>query len=50
MKKVWLLIAILGGLIAGVIAGLVLPAEWRAKLSRPPATVIGRCLEHMPDD
>jgi hypothetical protein len=50
MKKVWLLIAILGGVIVGVIAGLALPAEWRGKLSRPLAACIGHCLEHMPDD
>ncbi len=45
MKKVWLLIAVL----AGLIAGLVLPAEWRAKLSRPLAARIRPCLEHMPE-
>ncbi len=50
MKKVWLLIAILGGLIAGLIVGLVLPAEWRGKLSRPLAVPIGHCLEYIPDD
>ena len=49
MKKVWLLIAIFGGLIAGLFAGLVLPAEWREKLSRPLAAPIGHCLEQMPD-
>ena len=49
MKKAWLLIAILGGLIVGVFAGLILPAEWRGKLSRPLAARIGPCLEHMPD-
>ena len=49
MKKVWLLIAILGGLIAGLLVGLVLPAEWRAKLSQPLVARIGPCLEHMPD-
>lgn len=47
MKKVLLLIVIL---LAGMLAGLVLPAEWRAKLSRPLAAGIGRCLGHMPDD
>ena len=46
MKKVLLLIAIL---LAGMLAGLLLPAEWRGKLSRPLAARIGRCLEHMPD-
>lgn len=47
MKKLLLLVIIF---LAGLIAGLVLPAEWRGKLSRPLAAGIGRCLEHMPDD
>lgn len=47
MKKVWLMIAMF---LVGLIAGLVLPADWRAKLSRPLAAGIGQCLEHMPDD
>ena len=46
MKKVLLLMAIL---LAGVLVGFILPAEWRGKLSRPLAARIGRCLEHMPD-
>ncbi len=46
MKKVLLLAVTL---LAGVIAGLVLPAEWRAKLSRSLAAPIGHCLEHMSD-
>ncbi len=50
MKKPWLLIAIVGGVIAGMLAGLVLPVEWRGKLSRPLAVPIGRCLEYMPDE
>jgi hypothetical protein len=49
MKKVRLLIAILGGAIAGVIAGLILPAEWRGKLSRPLEALIRGMVEHMPD-
>jgi len=49
MKKVWLLIAIFGGLIAGLFAGLVLPAEWRARLSRPLVARIGPYLEQMPE-
>jgi hypothetical protein len=50
MKK-WLfrIPFLLGGIVAGVIAGLVMPAEWRAKLSRQLASVIGHCLEQMPD-
>ncbi len=50
MNKVWLLIAILGGLIVGLIAGLILPAEWRAKLSQLLAAPIGHCLGQMPDE
>ncbi len=46
MKKVWLLVAV----VAGLIAGLVLPAEWRAKLSQPLATVMGRMVANMPDE
>jgi hypothetical protein len=46
VKKVLLLLAFL---LAGLMAGLLLPAEWRAKLSRPLAARIGPCLEHMPD-
>lgn len=46
MKKVLLLIAIL---LVGLMAGLLLPAERRGKLSRPLAARIGRCLAHMPD-
>ena len=45
MKKVRLLIALLGG----AIAGLILPAECRAKLSRPLAGLIGGMVERMPD-
>jgi hypothetical protein len=46
MKRVLLLMAMLLG---GLIAGLVLPAAWRAKLSRSLAAPIGHCLEHVPD-
>jgi len=49
MKKVLSLAILLGGLTAGVIVGLVMPAEQRAKLSRSLAVPIGRCLGHMPD-
>ncbi len=51
MKKVLLLIATLfGGVIAGVIAGLLMPAEQREKLSRSLAAPIKSCLEHVPDE
>ena len=46
MKKVLLLIAIL---LAGLMAGLLLPAEWRGKISRPLVARIGQCLERIPD-
>ena len=50
MKKLLLLMVILpGGVIAGVIAGLLMSAEQREKLSRLLAAPIGHCLEHMPD-
>ncbi|MCJ7623329.1 MAG: hypothetical protein MUO76_07480 [Anaerolineaceae bacterium] len=50
MKK-WLfrLPFLLGGVVAGVIAGLLMPVEWRAKLSQPLALVIRRMIAQMPD-
>ena len=51
MKKVLLLVAILlGSIIVGVIVGLLLPAEWRAKLSRPLRDLIKRMEERIPDE
>jgi hypothetical protein len=38
-----------GGLAAGLVAGLLLPAEQRLKLSRQLATGIGSVAEQMPD-
>jgi len=49
MKKVRLLIAILGGAIAGLIVGLLLSTEQREKLSRQLAGLIGGMVEHVPD-
>ena len=49
MKKLLLLIALLGGVIAGLMAGLLLPTEQREKLSRQLATSIGGMVEHLPD-
>ncbi len=50
MKKVLLLMAILlGGVITGVVAGLLMPAKQREKLSRSLATPIEHCLGRMPD-
>jgi hypothetical protein len=46
IKKLLLLIVIF---LAGLLIGLLLPAEWRGKLSRPLAARIGHCLECMPD-
>jgi len=40
---------LLGGVIVGLIAGLLLPTEQREKLSRTLATLIGGMEERMPD-
>lgn len=51
MKKVILLmVTLLGGVIVGLIAGLLLPAEKRARLSQPFAARCGRMLERIPDE
>ncbi len=47
MKKLLLRIAILGGAIA-IIRNL--PAEKRQGLAQLPAAMMGRMMEHMPDD
>ncbi len=47
MKKLLLLIAILGGAIA-VIRNL--PAEQRKRLAQLPAALMGGMMEHMPDN
>lgn len=47
MSRLLPLIAIFLG---GLIAGFLLPAEWRGKLSRPLAVSIGEMVDHMPDD
>lgn len=49
MKKVRFLIAILGGAIAGLIAGLLLSTEQRERLSRQLAGFIKGMVGHMPD-
>jgi hypothetical protein len=50
MKKVLLLmVTLFGGVITGVIAGLLIPAEQREKLSRLLAAPLGHCLARMPD-
>ena len=54
MKKMFLfMVTILSGAIAGVvigvIAGIFLPAEKRARLSEPFAARCGRMLERIPD-
>ncbi len=38
-----------GGLLAGLIAGLLLPTEQRLKLSQQLAGMIGRMVEQMPE-
>ena len=51
MKKVMMLmVTLLGGVIVGLIAGLFLPAEKRARLSQPFAARCGRMLERIPDE
>ena len=51
MKKVMLLmVTLLGGVIVGLIVGLFLPAEKRARLSQPFAARCGRMLERIPDE
>jgi hypothetical protein len=51
MKKVMLvMVTFLGGAIAGLIAGLLLPAEKRARLSQPFAARCERMLERVPDE
>ena len=47
MKKLLLLVAILGGAIA-VIRNL--PAEQRQRLANLPAALMGGMMEHMPDN
>jgi hypothetical protein len=50
MKKMLSRMAILlGGVIAGVIAGLLLSTEQRLKLSQQLAALIGGMVEHCPD-
>lgn len=49
MKKVMLPVAILGGGIAGVIIGLLMPPEPRERLSRQLATLIEGMSERCPD-
>ena len=51
MKKMLLLmVTLLGGVVAGLIVGLLLPAEKRARLSQPFAARCGRMLERLPDE
>ncbi len=47
MKKLLLLIAVLGGVIAVIRR---LPAEWRQRLASLPAALMGGMMEHMPDN
>ena len=45
MKKKWLLPAMVGG----VIGGIIMPAQWRAKLSQPLVPKVAGMVDHMPD-
>ena len=45
MKKGWLLAAMVGG----VVGGLIMPTEWRAKLSQPLIPKVARMVGYMPD-
>ena len=45
MKKKWLLPAMVGG----VIGGIIMPVKWRAKLSRPLVPYVAGMVEHIPD-
>ena len=47
MKKLLLLIAILSGAIAIIRS---LPAEKRQRLAQLPGAMMGRMMEHMPDE
>ena len=50
MKRVLLpMVILLGGGIAGLMAGLLLPTEQREQLSRQLAGSIGGMLDHCPD-
>jgi hypothetical protein len=44
------LLPVLAIFLMGLIIGLILPADWRGKLSRPLAAVIRQTVEQMPDD
>ena len=44
-KMLWLMAFLLGG----AVGGLLMPVEWRAKLSRPLAVAIGERIEQIPD-
>lgn len=51
MKKLLsLMVTLLGGVVVGLIAGLILPAQTRARLSQPFAARCGRMLERIPDE
>lgn len=50
MKKLWsLMVVLLGGVVVGLIASILLPAEMRARLSQPFAVRLGWMLERLPD-
>lgn len=45
MKKQWIVPAVVGG----VIGGLIMPIQWRAKLSKPLVPRVAGMVAHMPD-
>ena len=47
MKKKWLLL--LPAAVGGVIGGLIMPVEWRAKLSQPLVPRVAGMVDCMPD-
>ncbi len=50
MRKLLLrVLLLLGGFVAGLVSGLLLPAARRLRLSRQLAAGIGRVVERMPD-
>lgn len=48
-KRLSLIFILFGGVVFGLIASLLLPAEERARLSQPVAVRFGRILERLPD-
>ena len=43
------ILILLDGIVIGIIVGLIMPFEWRAKLSHVIANKISPIMEYMPD-